>query len=408
MMSASMRRRFSRISTVLWGAASVVALIACRKVLGIDPGHARPETDAGSSVEGEPDASSDPTTSLPPLGQVDASCGNTTNDAKNCGECGRDCRGGTCSSGRCTPYPLALNLTHPGPIAVTEEGLYWADITKDTNKGAVRRCDIDGCQGSVPRLLFERDDSTFFEVAVQDDLVYALSLPDEQPWTCGTLGCAQNPGSLFPKARVVRTTKEAAYYVSSFKNPTAEQGVWRCAHSSCTSRTQLTKRSDDNIAVLGSDVYVMTGSDSATNESLIRCTAGDCKSPTTLLTGITYPGGAIGATPWGILFTAQTPAASEDTALALYTCEAKTCAGGPRILAKTGGYLDGFAADDRYVYWTNPEYGTVERVAWTSSNAVPEVLLKGQDLAWGIVMMGGALYYSRPAFGDIVRYVPPP
>lgn len=56
---------------------------------------------------------------------TDAACGDLQKDPKNCGVCGRDCLGGTCTAGACDPAPLAAAQVAPSSIAVDSTHVYW-------------------------------------------------------------------------------------------------------------------------------------------------------------------------------------------------------------------------------------------------------------------------------------------
>lgn len=54
-------------------------------------------------------------------------CVDLTGDAKNCGACGHDCKGGECSAHACQPIVLASDPAHPTEIAVDADHVYWSD-----------------------------------------------------------------------------------------------------------------------------------------------------------------------------------------------------------------------------------------------------------------------------------------
>jgi hypothetical protein len=54
-------------------------------------------------------------------------CVDTTNDPRNCGQCGHDCLGGGCKSSQCQPMLLAVNTNQqPFGIAVDATNVYWS------------------------------------------------------------------------------------------------------------------------------------------------------------------------------------------------------------------------------------------------------------------------------------------
>ncbi|HEU4410389.1 MAG TPA: hypothetical protein VFS43_34360 [Polyangiaceae bacterium] len=78
-------------------------------------------------------------------------------DAKNCGACGRDCRGAPCENGACQPELLADRLTGPYGLVVADAGLLWASPARDA-KGDVAAPLLSlprsAPQGALPSPLF--------------------------------------------------------------------------------------------------------------------------------------------------------------------------------------------------------------------------------------------------------------
>jgi hypothetical protein len=70
-------------------------------------------------------------------------------DAHNCGRCGHDCLGGSCSAGACQPVVLASGRSRPADIAVANGYVYFADegtAAANTTDGKVARVPIGGCE----------------------------------------------------------------------------------------------------------------------------------------------------------------------------------------------------------------------------------------------------------------------
>ena len=57
-------------------------------------------------------------------------------DPKNCGECGRDCRGAACRAGACEPEAIAERLVAPFAVALTASEIVWASPAKGVSGNA--------------------------------------------------------------------------------------------------------------------------------------------------------------------------------------------------------------------------------------------------------------------------------
>lgn len=94
------------------------------------------------------------------------------NDA-NCGACGRNCQGGACSGGHCSPVVLAKDQSAPYRLAVNSTHVYW------TEGAAVKRVQkvggfVDTIYGGDPNQPFE---STWAVVATESDVYWTASNP---------------------------------------------------------------------------------------------------------------------------------------------------------------------------------------------------------------------------------------
>jgi hypothetical protein len=69
----------------------------------------------------------------------DVTCVDVTSDTKNCGSCGHDCLGGTCTGGQCQPVMIAQYTGNPELLYVGAEAVY---VTTDL--GYVGRAQKDG------------------------------------------------------------------------------------------------------------------------------------------------------------------------------------------------------------------------------------------------------------------------
>ncbi|MBI5534437.1 MAG: hypothetical protein HY898_17060 [Deltaproteobacteria bacterium] len=73
-----------------------------------------------------------------------AGCVDLATNAKNCGECGKDCVSPKCADAFCQPQALALPLSHqPLLFDADLDGIYWVDGTE------YGRMNTDGTQGAV-------------------------------------------------------------------------------------------------------------------------------------------------------------------------------------------------------------------------------------------------------------------
>jgi hypothetical protein len=89
-------------------------------------------------------------------------CTDTKSDAKNCGECGRECLdGGTCSGGACAPKAIATGQTAPYALSLDSAVAYWASPASNKDGDApvaISQRSKDG-GGAVSSLLVDNNDN---------------------------------------------------------------------------------------------------------------------------------------------------------------------------------------------------------------------------------------------------------
>lgn len=107
-----------------------------------------------------------------PTGSVDRCgdvCTSLENDPLNCGACGHDCRGGTCSGGRCQPIALGSGYVNPSAVGLSETHVYF----REGAQGAGRVLRIP--KGGGPVEVVAQGVSNLVGVALGGDQVYFAS-----------------------------------------------------------------------------------------------------------------------------------------------------------------------------------------------------------------------------------------
>src|SRR5438445_6182548 len=76
---------------------------------------------------------------------VDAGCtADTQNDPKNCGKCGHDCVGGSCTAGACQVATLVTGQVAVTSLAPAATKLFWARASTQTQHSGIFSSDLDG------------------------------------------------------------------------------------------------------------------------------------------------------------------------------------------------------------------------------------------------------------------------
>ncbi len=169
----------------------------------VSPGGADSGGDTAPIVESGGGADVDATPSCP-AGQTycETACVDTMMAATDCGGCGLDCGGGSCSAGKCSPTAITSNLaTAPYGIAVAGGQAFWVRST------AVENCPVTGC-ASAPHVINSDmtvtnagltggttivTDGNFVGWLAGDPSTMSTGYPGPVFYSCHASGCNGNP-----------------------------------------------------------------------------------------------------------------------------------------------------------------------------------------------------------------------
>lgn len=145
------------------GALGLFATSSCDLVLGI--------TDV--PMPASPDAESPA-----------SSCGETTADPHNCGVCGHNCLGGSCSNSTCQPVAIVPAGVSPWGLAGDDTYLYWTD---NNNASVERTNKISGATDVL------NQGTTLYPTQIVADAANLYWGDASGVWRCPKTGCSQNP-----------------------------------------------------------------------------------------------------------------------------------------------------------------------------------------------------------------------
>ncbi len=354
--------------------------------------------DAGHDVDGsttdrdaaKPDVSA-------PDAIADAGCdADFTTNAQNCGGCGHDCLGGTCSDGTCAPVVLASGLDRPYYVAVSSAHVYATDyghgkviriavphgnspetfaeglstplrivLSSDQayyeTSNAVRRCSLTTslpCPsgGSIvrsglsnPRGLALDATRVFFT----DNGDIYQSLPDGGSWTP-----IQSADTLWVMG--IASDGTTVFFTDRYGNQ-----VFKCsAATGCNnfpSTVAQGQLNPDAIVVYKNMLYwTARGTTGNFTDGAIRaCNTSSCTSPIDIATNQFSPG-EVAVDDSGIYWTVYGDGTTQGTVL---TCPLTGCSGAPRVVAMAQAGPWGIAVDQTAVYWVNYDGGQLMKVA---------------------------------------------
>ena len=335
------------------------------------------------------------------------SCVDISNTATDCGSCGHDCGGGTCSMGICQPktlYTSALPITALG-VSATEVYFSTDDTTNSVAK--LLACPSSGCV-LAPRqlvsMMYSINSVAWLPNGANNGLVVFESAPTQSTtrpalYPCPDTGCVGTPTSVASdglggfdgklitvgtqvfysssnlglnaitcnsgtctngtalgvgKGRPFTADGVNEYFIDSAATTGHSGYILGCALSAtrpCTPSTVLATdvSSATDIQLVGTTLYWMIPGRSGYNEGRIRqCTLPACSTQTTLVGTLNSPTEMLVDGNGAYIINA---------ANAIQRCLGSTCTGGIQDWA-TGTAPHHLRSDANFVYWAD---GTVLR-----------------------------------------------
>ena len=335
-------------------------------------------------------------------GPDSSSCVDTTSDSKNCGACGHDCLGGTCSGGACQAVLIARYLGNPVIIGVGADSVY---LTTDI--GYVGRARKDGSDlkpFAMPGFASSAFIGTF--VAEDRDRVFLSRFTGStvQLSYCPTSGCdaeATAFGGPYSQYFAVDNSSHKIFWIDY--SPTQ---IWAASTVGTVSGSTVPGAALTNGASYSRLLYAQGGLYFADGNAVRKLPAAGGSLITVTLSSsqisvlgtnssrlFVYDGSAIGyaplpngtgAMPAPLIVTERADSnvdgrfAADDTAVywivnhALVTCEIANCSATIQSLTSaTGEHVTDVGIDDHAIFWaeiafdsaTNTGASTVWRLA---------------------------------------------
>jgi hypothetical protein len=260
----------------------------------------------------------------------DAGCTPSPTDPRNCGMCGKSCRGGTCESGRCQAAVLADNRSSPADVTQLGPYVYWVEQGTSARDGRLARAPKAGCGADAGACGNDLADGgvNFAGLAVDADYAYVAA---------GSL----STGSVTRLALSGATSTLAPFGAT-------EPGARRLA---------LDKAS---VSVF----WVNAGNADGTGALRRRRTDADFPAAT-IAGGLDFPA-AVAAVNGRVFFSVR-GRSGLDLDGSIRACDVDGTR--PSTIATSQAQPRGVAADTNRVYWVNRGDGTVRAARWDGSQA---------------------------------------
>jgi hypothetical protein len=146
--------------------------------------------------------------------QCGSTCVDPSNDAHNCGSCGRDCLGASCASGMCQPEEIYAH--YPDTLVVDAKNLYWLDygttkLFQGPKGGGTELFLTSGVEGLVAV-----DATNVYYVGSNGISIVAI------PIGGGTSIFATSPGTAFTIKRAAVDSKQNVYFTTGYPTTTLQ------------------------------------------------------------------------------------------------------------------------------------------------------------------------------------------
>jgi hypothetical protein len=385
-----------RVGGVIAVAVLLLGLQCGLGVGGLGSSQGGPPIDAGVDVPGESTVVDSPNEVLEASSDVRDECGaNLENDPGNCGSCGHDCLGGTCSSGQCQPVTL-ISGEVPLFLLETPGKLFWTGST------GVRACVLPGCQGSVQTFASGSSlglAATASNLYWTDSIAGSVSACDFSLPTCAipTSIATATPGASF---LVIGAT--SIFWTERTGNRIMRADLGGGNAGAVASGGPI--QSPTGIAIQASNLYFSNYDNASAGQGVMTLsTSGG--NPASFASGSTVE--QVLTTASGVFFSINGSKTTNDGAIGRCDLDGSNCA----AFAPARPFPRGITSDGTSLYWTDfgvagdaaASNGAVLRCPLTGCGANPTVLASGQGGPLGIVVDSQAIYWANAGTGSIQR-----
>ncbi len=300
-----------------------------------------------------------------------------TSDGKNCGACGHDCFGGTCTNGKCGPVVIASGQPEAWSIAVDDTHAYW---TTWVNPGVVRRVPITG--GAVQDLATGQKITN--GIALNSTHVYWAS--EGSGVYRSTKDGSSGPVLLWPGTQPIAVSATDSVLVWD----TWDGAIWR-ANPDGTAATKVAagNQNPNRIVTDGTDIY------------WVNWTGGQVRSVplgggfvTEIATG--QSGGLSVAVDGTHVFWTTEWAGSN-------VMRANKGGGQLTVMAGSQNKPIALALDSTHVYFASSNGGTVRRMLKDGPPQNIETIASGQGTPVFMALDATSVYWSNQKSGTIMR-----
>jgi hypothetical protein len=215
-------------------------------------------------------------------------CVNLASDTHNCGACGHDCLGATCTANLCTPSVVGSGQPTPNSLAVGFGYVFWTNAgtaTQNYGDGGVMKCATSALGNPTSVAKSQNAQGVALNATTVYWTNWGAGTNTGAVTSCPLTGCTtpQLVVSMEPEPSAIAVT---ATHVLWSTNLTTNRAVWRIALVGGTAPIMIADTSSDTaFAVLSSELYWFAGG------SLASCSLMGMGCVPTMLATVTSPSG---------------------------------------------------------------------------------------------------------------------